>query len=68
MKNVSHNEKWNVGTVKLHVNLPLFALIKSKNVNKSDKYFVIIKLRRDMVSHKLDLYGFKMALFHNSKP
>ena len=38
---------------------------KSKNDDKSDKYFVNIKLRRDPESEKLDLYEFKMALFDN---
>ena len=33
-----------------------------------DKYFVKIKLCRDLTSEKSDLYEFKMALFNNGKP
>ena len=68
MKNVPHNKNWNAGSVQVHVGPPPIAPIKSKNDNKSDKYFVMIKLRRDPTSEKLDLYEFKMDLFDNGKP
>ena len=37
-------------------------LIKSKNKEKLDKDFVKIKLRRDPMSEKLDLYQLKNGL------
>ena len=40
---------------------PLIPLIKGKNDDKSDKYFVKIKLRRDSTSEKLDFYELKIA-------
>ena len=43
-------------------------LIKIKNNDKSDKYFVKIKLRTDPTSGKSDLYEFKMTLFDNGDP
>ena len=68
MKNFSHNNKWNLRTVQVHMETPLIPLIKSKNDEKSDKDFVKIKLRRYPMSEKLDLYDLKMSLFHNGKP
>ena len=56
MQNVSHNNKWNAGTVKVHVDPPPIPLIKVKNDDKPDKYFVKIKLRRVPKSKKSDLY------------
>ena len=47
---------------------PPIPLIKSRNDDKSGKYFVKIKLRRGPTSEKLDLYEFKMALFDNGEP
>ena len=38
---------WNTGTVKVHVEPPLNPLIKSKNDDKSYKYFVKLILCRD---------------------
>ena len=67
MKNVSHNNKCNAGTVQVNMDPPLIPLIKSKNDEKLDKYFVKIKLRRYLTSEKLDLYEFKMAVFDNGK-
>ena len=49
----------------MHENPPLIPLIKIKIDDKSDTYFVKIKLRRDPTSEKLDLYEFKMTLFDN---
>ena len=46
---------------------PPIKFIKSKNNDKSDKYSVKIKLRRDHTSEKLDLYSFKIALFDNGE-
>ena len=51
-KSVSHKKKWNAGTVQVHVDTPMIPLIKSNNDNKSDKYFVNIKLCRDTTSVK----------------
>ena len=47
---------------------PRIPLIKSKNDDKPEKYFVKIKLCRDPMSENLDLYEIKMALFDNSNP
>ena len=52
----------------MHVDPPLITPIKSKNITKLDKYSVKIKLRRDPMTEKLDLYEFKMALFDNGDP
>ena len=49
----------------MHVETPLIPLIKSKHGDKSDKYFVRIKLCRDPTSYSSDLYEFKMAFFDN---
>ena len=58
-------DKWNLGTLQVQVQPPPGPLIKIKNGEKSDKVFVIIKLRRDTMSEKSDLYEFKMDLFDN---
>ena len=68
MKTISHNKKWNTGTLKVHVEPPPITLKSNKNYKKSDKYFVKIKLCRDTMSQKSDLYEFKMALFDNGEP
>ena len=65
MKNVSHNKNWNMGVVQLYVDPPLTPLIKSKHDENSDKDFVILKLRRDVMSKNPYLYDFKMDLFNN---
>ena len=44
-----------MATVELRVDPPQIPLIKGKNNEKSDKYFVKIKLRRDPVSEKLNI-------------
>ena len=44
MKNIYHKKNWNRGTVQLHVEALPIPIIKSKNDDKSDKYFVEIKL------------------------
>ena len=49
----------------MQVEPPLISLIKIKNDDKLDKYFVQIKLRRDPTSENLDLYELKTALFDN---
>ena len=41
---------------------------KSKHNDKSDKDFVKLKLRRDPISEKSDLYESEMALFDNDDP
>ena len=52
----------------MHVDPPPIKLIKSKNDTILDKYGVKIKLRRDPMTEKLDLYELKMALFDNGNP
>ena len=51
--------------VQQHVDPSLNLLIKSKHDDNFDKYFVKLKLFRDLTSEKSDLYEFKMALFDN---
>ena len=51
----------------MHVETPLTPLIKSKNNNKTDKYFVNF-FKRDPTSGNLDLNKFKMTLFDNGEP
>ena len=61
MKNVLNKNNWNAGTVQVHVEPPPIPIMKGKNNDKPDIFFVKIKLRRDPKSEILDLYGFKMA-------
>ena len=63
MNIISHKNKWNMGTVQVHVDPTPIPLIKINNKEKSDKYFVNIQFCRDPTSEKLDLYEFKMTLF-----
>ena len=65
MKNVSHKKIWNFGMKQAYVQPPTTPPIKSKQDNKSDKYFVKLNLSRDMASDTLELYNFKIALFDN---
>ena len=48
MKNVSHKKKWNAGLLQLHVDPPPINLIKGENDDKSEMFFVEMKLRRDL--------------------
>ena len=57
-----------MGLVQVHVEPPPITLIKSKHYDKSDKDFVHLKLCRDLLSAKSDLYEFKIALFENGEP
>ena len=50
----------------MHVEPPPILLIKSKNYDKPEKDCVNLTLRRYTTSDKLDIYEFKMDLFHNS--
>ena len=52
----------------MYVEPPLIPLGTSKNDDKMEKYCVNIKLRRDTMSQKSDLYEFKMTSFYNSYP
>ena len=52
----------------MHMKSPRILRIKSMNNDRSDKYCVQIKLRRDMMSQNSDLYENKMALFDNGDP
>ena len=56
MKNVSHKKKWDTETLTVHVYPPPIPLIKIKNDDKPDKYFVKNKLFRDPTSEKSDFY------------
>ena len=67
IKNVSHKNKWNVVTVQVHVEPPPISLIKIKNSDKLDKYFVTLKLCRDLMLEKSDLYELKMTLFDDGE-
>ena len=68
MKNVSNKNTWNLGMMQDHVKPPPIPPIKRNNYDKSDKYFVKLKLSRDPTSAMLDLYEFKMDLFDNDDP
>ena len=65
MKNFSSKKGWMTGMTHPHVEPPTIPLIKEKHDDKSDKYFVKLKLRRDPTSPSSDLYEFKMSLFDN---
>ena len=65
MKNVSNKNTWNLGMMQDHVKPPPIPPIKRNNYDKSDKYFVKLKLSRDPTSAMSDLYEFKMDLFEN---
>ena len=65
MENVSHKKTWNSEMTQAHVEHPTTPLIKIKHGDKSDKYFVKLKLRRGPTSYLLDLYEFDVALFDN---
>ena len=68
MKNIYHKKIWNLSMKQSYVEPPTIPPIKSKQENKSDKYFVKIKLSKDMTSDMLELYNFKMDLFENGNP
>ena len=53
---------------KMHVGPPPIFLIKSKNNDKSDKYFVKLKLHKYPTSSSSYLYEFKVDLFDNGDP
>ena len=44
----------------MNVKPPPKPLSKSKHFDKSETYFVKLKLRKDLMSYVLDLYEFKM--------
>ena len=52
----------------VHVEPPPTPLIKINIDGKSDKYFVKLKLGRDLTLGTSDLYDFKMYLFYNGNP
>ena len=54
-----------MGTVQVHAESPLIALIKMKNYGKLEIYFDKIKLSRDLTSEKLEPYELKTDLFDN---
>ena len=68
MKNVSHENKWDTGTVQVHLDPPHITLIRGKKDEKLDKAFIKIKFCRDPTSENLQPYEFKMSLFDNVKP
>ena len=52
----------------MHLEPPPITLINSKNDEKSEKYCVKIKLRRDLTPKNSDPYEFKMTLFDKGDP
>ena len=52
----------------IHVERPMIPLIRIKNDDKSDKYFVKLNICKDPLSSSPDLYEFKMVLFENGEP
>ena len=50
MKNLLHKNKWNTGVVQVRVDPPPTPLMKIKYNDKSEKYFVKLKLRRGPTS------------------
>ena len=58
MNNVLHQKKWNMGVLEVYIEPPLIPLMKSKQDDKWDKYFVKMKLCRDPKSEKSDLCVF----------
>ena len=66
MKNISPNNNFNQGTVRLHVEPTLIPLIKINSDEISDKDCVKIKLCRYPMTQNLDRYEFQMDLFDNS--
>ena len=68
MKNVSHKKTWNLGMTQAHVEPSPTPLIKIKQDDKLDNYFVKINFHGDPTSDMLDLYELMMALFENGKP
>ena len=71
MTNIFNNEKWNSGTVEVHVDPPLIPLTKIKNNENLDKDFFRIKLRSNPRTQRLDLYDlylFKITFFDNRDP
>ena len=65
MKHVYHKKIRKSGVVQMHVDPPLTPLIKINLDDNSDKYFIKLKLCRDLTSARLDLYDFKIDLFEN---
>ena len=68
MKDILYKNKFNMGTVQVHMKPPPIPLNKSKNNEKLDKFCVKIRFREDPMSQKLVLYEFKKELFDNSDP
>ena len=68
MKNIPINKWWMSRITQPHVEPPPIPLIKEKHDGKSDKYFVKLKLCRDLTSPTSDIYELKISLFENRKP
>ena len=68
MENISHKNKWNIGTVQVHVYPPPIPLIKNRKDEKSDRDSVKIKFNGDPTSEKFYIYEFKMNSFDNDNP
>ena len=60
MKNVYLKNIWRTGAVQIHVEPPPMFLNQSKINLKTERDYVRIKLRRNPLSEKLDIYEFKM--------
>ena len=56
-----------MGTVQVHMGPPPIPLIKSNNIDKSNKYFVKTKFLGDLRSENSNFDEFKMTLFDTGK-
>ena len=65
MENVSHNKGCLYESIQIHVDPPINPLIKIKFGTKQDKDCVNIKLRRNPMFYKSDIYEFIISLFDN---
>ena len=58
MKNFYHKKSWRTDLVQIHIEPHLISLIKSKLDLKMERDYVKIKLRRNPMSEKLDIFEF----------
>ena len=65
MRNVSLQEYMELRITQVQVETPLTSLLNIKHDDKYNKYFVKLKLRRNLTSVTWDLYEINMALFDN---
>ena len=60
MKNVSQNNSYINGVVQIYVDPPPTPLIKSRLDLITERDYAVIKLYRNRMSEKLDMYEFKI--------